>query len=172
MKLFNIYTKSFYGSNLYDLFSNECNRLYTSWNIAVRDCFQVSRLTHRYLIEQISQSMHPQVALCSRFINYDKSLLTSSKSSIRLLAQIKRNDKRTVHGRNLARIAAKCNSKNINDISSSSDKADMKYVTIPEDDAWRVDVISDMLAIKTEIYHLDNFEQNDIDNILLIACTS
>ena len=138
----------------------------------MRDCFQVSRLTHRYLIEDISQSMHPQVALCSRFINFDKSLKTSPKSSIRLLSLIKRNDRRTVHGGNLAKIAAKCSSDNIDDLSSFSVKTEMKYITIPEDDAWRVDVISDMLAIKTENYHLDNFEQNDIDNILLTACTS
>ena len=46
MKLFNVYTTSFYGSNLYNLFDKSCTRLYTAWNCAVRQAFHVINLTH------------------------------------------------------------------------------------------------------------------------------
>ena len=125
MKLYNIYTTSFYGSNLYALFSKECNKIYTSWNIAVRDCFQLSRLTHRYLIEDISGSIHPMVALSSRLVNFDKSLINCCKPAIRLLANLKRKDCRTVHGNNLAQIAIKSDIKDMSELTSSTVKSKM-----------------------------------------------
>ena len=59
-RIMNIYTTSFYGSNLWDIFSNDVERLYKSWNVAMRQIYEVSRCTHRYLIEPLSKSMHPK----------------------------------------------------------------------------------------------------------------
>ena len=56
MNLFNIYTKSFYGFNLWNINSKECHRLYSNWNIAVGKCFQISWQTHCYLIEKIMKN--------------------------------------------------------------------------------------------------------------------
>ena len=58
VKIMNIFTTSFYGSNLWDIFSSDCERLFKSWNVAIRQAFDVSMCTHRYLIEAISKSMH------------------------------------------------------------------------------------------------------------------
>ena len=172
MRLYDIYTKSFYGSNLYSLFSSECERIYTSWNIAVRDCFNISRMSHRYLIEEISQTTHPLVALCSRFVKFDNALINTSKSSIRLLVNMKRLDYRTTHGNNLRKIASKCSLTNIDELNCQMVKSNLKYFQIPVSETWRLGVLSDMLAIKAENYFIDNFEHNDVDNILIIACTS
>ena len=49
MKLINIFASSFYGSGLWDLFSSACERLYKSWNVAVRLGFGVPPTTHRNL---------------------------------------------------------------------------------------------------------------------------
>ena len=35
MRLYNIYASSFYGSNLYQLFSKNCTRLYSAWNLSL-----------------------------------------------------------------------------------------------------------------------------------------
>ena len=83
----------------------------------MRDYFEVSRLTHRYLIEEISQTMHPLVALSCRFINFDKSLKLSKKPSIQLLVNLKRNDTRIVHGNNLAQIAKRSDTDDPNNLS-------------------------------------------------------
>ena len=170
--MYDIYPKSFYGSSLYDLFLSECNRLYTSWNIAVRDCFQFSRLTHRYLIEEVSQTMHPMVALSCRFVNFDKSLKYSSKPSICLLAKLKRHDTRTVHGNNLAQIAKRSDTDDLENITSYLVKTNMRYSAVPECETWRLSVINDMMSIKAENYPLEQYEHNEINNMLLVACTS
>ena len=126
MNLFNIYTKSFYGSNLWNINSNECQRLYSSWNIAVRECFQISRLTHRYLIEEISQFFHPLVDISSRLVKFDKSLTESTKPAIRILATVKRKDCRTSHGTNMKFIANRCDISSIDDLTPHLVKSSMR----------------------------------------------
>ena len=116
--------------------------------------------------------MHPLVALSGRFINFDKSLKYSKKPSIQLLVKLKRNDTRTVHGNNLAQIAKRCETDDLNNISSYIVKTNMKYSAIPENETWRLGVINDMMSIRTENHYLENFEQNDIYNMLSIACSS
>ena len=89
-RIMNIYTTSFYGSNLWDIFSNDVERLYKSWNVAMRQIYEVSRCTHRYLIEPLSKSMHPKTMLCTRYVGFYRSLTRSSKLSVRFLARLLR----------------------------------------------------------------------------------
>ena len=63
IKIFNIFATSFYGSGLWDLYSNEVDRIYKSWNVSVRFAFDVPRTTHRYMIEPMSGSPHPKTML-------------------------------------------------------------------------------------------------------------
>ena len=49
IKLYNIYCCSFYGSNLFDLFSTTLERLYRSWNIAVRIAFKLPYTTQVHI---------------------------------------------------------------------------------------------------------------------------
>ena len=108
MKLFNVYTTSFYGSNLYNLFDKSCTRLYTAWNCAVRQAFHVNNLTHRYLIETISQSLNRKVFLSSDLIKFAQSMESSKKPSVRLLSNLFKNDKRTTYGQNWNAISKSC----------------------------------------------------------------
>ena len=43
LKLYNIYTRDFYGSNLRDLYSRDVQTLLNSWNIAIRILFDLPR---------------------------------------------------------------------------------------------------------------------------------
>ena len=56
-----IYATSFYGSGLWNLQSPECEKLYVSWNVTIRQIFNLSRRTHRYLIEPVPQIQHLKV---------------------------------------------------------------------------------------------------------------
>ena len=42
VKLMNVYATTLYGSNTWDLFSNECEKLYRSFNVAVRQIFRLN----------------------------------------------------------------------------------------------------------------------------------
>jgi hypothetical protein len=74
MKMISLYASSFYGSSLWNFFDGRCDRLYTAWNNAVRDSFCVPRASHRYLIEEISEHLHPMIMLSSRFLKFHQSL--------------------------------------------------------------------------------------------------
>ena len=54
LKLINVFASSFYGSGLWDSSSSSCERLYKSWNVAVRLGYGLPPTAHRYLIEVIS----------------------------------------------------------------------------------------------------------------------
>ena len=105
MKLLNLYAVSFYGSGLWDLFSNHCDRLYKAWNVTVRAAWNVPNTTHRYLIEEISGSLHPKVMLASRFSGFVKSMLASPKYTVRVMTSLCSKDLRTVMGRTMAEIS-------------------------------------------------------------------
>ena len=91
-----------------DLFSADCDRLYKAWNVAVRHAWNVPNTTHRYLIELISGSLHPKVMLASRYTGFVKSLLTSPKYPVRVLARLCATDNRTVMGCSLSQIGREC----------------------------------------------------------------
>ena len=101
MKIVNIYAVSFHGSCLWDLFSADCDHLYRAWNVAVRLAWNVPNTTHRYLIEPLSDTLHPKVMLSSRYVSFVKSLSSSPKYVIRVLASLCIGDLRTVQNVNV-----------------------------------------------------------------------
>ena len=52
--------------------SLQFERFYSSWNFAVKIIFKLPHASHKYLIESISESLHPKVMMCSRFISHIK----------------------------------------------------------------------------------------------------
>ena len=75
VKILNIYAASFYGSSLWDLFSKECERTFSAWNVAIRIFYDIERTTHRYMIEDLTDRLHPKVIMCSRDASFHRSLL-------------------------------------------------------------------------------------------------
>ena len=171
MKLLNVYTSSFYGSNLYNLFSKDCKRLYAAWNCAVRIAFKVDNCTHHYLIETISQSLHPKVYLSSRFVKFTHAMQNNSKSIVRVLSNLFKYDNRTVLGQNLNNISRKCQTK-INDLTTHHIKSNMKYFEVPEDEKWRISIVHELLMLKNNVMEIEGFTKGEINNMLLQVCSS
>ena len=69
IKLVNVYASSFYGSCLWDLLSKDVERIYTTWNVTVRNVFRLDRRTHRVLIEPLSDCLHLKAMLLSRYVS-------------------------------------------------------------------------------------------------------
>ena len=171
VKILNIYTTSFYGSNLWDIFSKDCERLYKSWNVAMRLIFEVSRCTHRYLIETMSQSLHPKTMLCSRYVGFYKSLIQSSKLSVRILVKLSEGDQRTVLGRTLFTLCRLSNVPTSNLLTCQLVKKSIKYFDVPEAEDWRVDMVGELLKLRKETLSLPGFNLDEIQDILDFVCT-
>ena len=76
MKILGIYFTSFYGSCLWNLYSAWVDRIFSSWNVTVRNVFSLPHDTHRYLIETLTDTCHPKVLLCTWYIKFVESLKT------------------------------------------------------------------------------------------------
>ena len=172
VKIMNIYTTSFYGSNLWDIFSKDCERLYKSWNVAMRMNFDVNRCTHRYLIEPMSKSMHPKVMLSSRYVTFHGSLISSNKPCVRLLARLSERDSRTVMGRTLDSLCKQCGVTDLNLLTSKHVKTKMSYFSIPEEHKWRANTVTELLQLKKKSLSLPGFSFGEIKNMLDFVCTS
>ena len=174
VKILNIYATSFYGSSLWDLYSKECERFYSAWNIAIRICFGVDRTTHRYLISELTTSLHPKVMMCSRYASLHQSLVTSDKFAVRFLARLRQHDHRTVFGRTLARIAkeSSCDFPVSEFITKDGVKRNMKYFPIPDEEAWRLPLLRDLMKARNDNTILPGFSLSEVEEILKYVCTS
>ena len=174
VKILNIYATSFYGSSLWDLYSKECERFYAAWNVAMRICFGVDRATHRYIIQELTDSVHPKVMMSSRYASFHQSLLNCDKLAVRYLARLRQHDQRTVFGRTLARIAKESNIDitAMKSIPKSSVKGNMKYFPTPEAEAWRLPLLRDLLDARNGSSTLPGFSPSEIEEVLKYVCTS
>ena len=150
MKLVHTYATSMYGSNIWDIFSSDCDKIYKSYNVAVRSIFNLDRRTHRYLIEPISNHHHLKTLLAARYCTFHLSLCNSSKMPVRFLARLYQNDFRTVLGRTMATLAESCDVQDIALLKPSLIKRNMKYMPISEADTWRPSITHELLANSTE----------------------
>ena len=171
VQLYKIYATSFHGSSIWNLYSNNVSRLYTSWNIAIRILFKIPRETHRYFIEPLSDSIHVKTMLCSRFVSFFDSLCNSSKFCIRFLANLAKDDQRSVLGQNLTNISADCNVDKIA-LSSRLVKRNMYYSRMQDEDKWKVLILKELLECKYTSSFIPDFNVNDIDAMISFICTS
>ena len=123
------YATNFYGSSLWNLYSRDCEKLYSSWNVAVRNALKLDRRTHRHLVAPLSGQPHLKNMLLSRFAKFHKSLLNSPKFSVRFLARLLEGDQRTVFGRMLDRLKIECNTADIHDLNTKQVKDKVVFVS-------------------------------------------
>ena len=170
-KLYNVYCCSFYGSNLWNLYNRQCDKLYKSFNVSIRICFNIPRASHRYLIEQMIDYPHPKVMLCSRFVKFHQTITTCNKASVRMLAKLSLIDEKTVYKQNLAGIARDCDTK-IKELSPSVVKCEMRYFPLPETESWRVPLLHNLLSVRSNEWQLDNFDRRELAELINHVCTT
>ena len=171
MKLINTYTTSFYGSPLWDPLSTDCDRLYRCWNVTIRNIFSVDRKTHRFLIEPLSESLHPKVMLLSRMVGFYKAQLESPKMSIRFLIKLAESDQRTILGNTLEHIRSKCGLKQneLSRLTPSMVRKQFRYMPIPFSEQWRVPLMQELLQARN-CMDLPGFTSSEIDDMLTSVC--
>ena len=169
--LYDKYACSFYGSNLYNLFCHETERIYAAFNVAIRQAFYLPFNAHRYFIESLLQRPHLKIQLCSRFVKFVQNNDNCTKPVIRLLSSICKTDNRTTYCKNLVNIAHECNSK-LSDLSSIDVKNNMSYFPVPLGQEWRIELLLNLLSIKSNIFNVENFDSVELDEILYFVCSS
>ena len=136
----------------------------------MRICFNVDRGTHRYLIEELSDSIHPKVMLCSRYVSFQQSLLKCEKFPVRYLARLQQADQRTVFGRTLCKISQECG--NGQQVQKAAVKRTMKYYAVPEAEVWRPSLLRDLLRARKDISTLPGFSLPEVEEMIQFVCIS
>ena len=171
VKLLNIYVTSFYGSNLWDLYSADVDRIFKSWNVTIRNVFDVPWQTHRYLVEVISNCPHPKTLMCSRFVKFTNSLVTSKKNSVRYLGKLNKEEKRTLLGQTLVKKGNDCKL-GVDLLTSSLVKRKMSYFSVPSEQTWRRDILLELLDARLGKTSIEHLEKDDFTMMINHLCTT
>ena len=173
MKFAQSYACNIYGSNTRNLFSPECQRIYTSYNVAVRTILNLPRTTHRYLLEPLSDYPHLFAQLTSRYVRFSRSLLENQAIEVRFLSRVSATSKRSLLSRSLSRIAEMTNfSGDITELSAQTVRQNIVYAQTPEEEKWRMEVIKDMKDVIACGTVNSNLSMEEASDILTFACTS
>ena len=96
-----IYSTSFYGSMIWNLKSEEYNKLIRSFNAAIKMIWDLPHQTHKNFIEQLIDYPDLQSMLHSRYVGFAWSVKNSKKYEVKLLYNICKYDQTTIIGSNL-----------------------------------------------------------------------
>ena len=167
MTLVNTYLLSFYGSNLWDLSSEDSERINTSFNKLVRQLFLVPLNTHNYIVEHLCGGTHIRTKLITRFKNFYRQLQNSGKEEVLHLVKIQERDQRSIFGRNVAYTKRLCH-------SSSMDNADTRshvVYEVPHNCAWKLSVLTELIQFQRGTVDLPNLSHDEATELINILCS-
>jgi hypothetical protein len=165
-----IYNTHFYGAPLWDLFSAPFNKLTKSWNVSHRIMYGLPRTTHRYLIEPISERSRITCSIWNRFLKFTRMLRESRKQVLNCVFKVIKFDCRSTTGRNLRKIMLTTG----HDVYNKADiDFEMKtFYRVLASENWRIPIIKDILRVKHSDFTINNFNVDELDQMLKVVCCS
>ena len=80
-------------------------------------------------------------------------------------------DQRTIYGKNLNKIAELCECP-VESLTAVGVKQEMKYFKPPENEAWKCQVVKELLEVKEKTMTVEGFEDDEIEEIINFLCIS
>ena len=127
--------------------------------------------THRSLIEPLTGEQHIMKVLVSRFLGFMDKIASSKKKAVKMLMETSRRDIRSVTGQNFRNIMILAGKTCVEEIKKEDAKK-IEYFPMDENDRWKVNVIKEIIEVKNNRLDIDNFELEELDEILTYLCTS
>ena len=166
----NIFNTSFYGSQLWDLFSKEATRVEKTWNISQRTILRLPRSSHRYFIEPLSNTRHITFSLIKRFTNFIQKVADSSKYVLRRVLAAVKDDSRSTSGNNLRKIMLMVG-KNAAEPVTHKDLKTLTYAPVPHNQEWKIQLAREILEIKNGKLEMKLLDYKDLDEVLKVVTT-
>ena len=166
-----VYNCHFTGSPLWNLFGMEAQKLERTWNVSIRQMFNLPRETHRYLIEPISESPHVKKVLLCRFLSFLNQVRNSEKKVPKELLKSIQYDTKSITGSNIHNILRMTHQIYIEDVKKQ-DIYNLDYFDIPDDEKWRIGLINEILEAQNSVYEVQDFSFDELHVMLVYACTS
>ena len=125
---------------------------------------------HRYFIEPLSEARHIKLALIKRFIKFTQKITNSTKTSMKTLYNCIRKDCNSITGNNLRRIMLLLGVDNIDRINMKSLEKMKHYEATNDEEKLRKSMVKELIEVKREYFHLENFSALEIDQMLEHLC--
>ena len=142
MSLVYIYLSSMYGSSLWDLYSEAAGQLYSTWNVLIKQTYNLPFPTHRYISQEMFSKPHIRICLLKRFVKFFGKLKTSNKPQVVHLFQLQKSDCRSTFGLNCFNLCREVNVEGVGDIN-------IKNISMPikteAQNSWRVPLLKELL---------------------------
>ena len=169
VKLNNIYNGHWTGSQLWKFGSKELDKLEGTYNKSVKIMYDLPWATHRYLIEPLTGLPHVRRIWVKRYLSFVKMIRNSRKPSVIQLLDTVLRDVRLTTGSNLRTIMLLTDKNSIEDLEFG--KVDVKYHEIQESEAWRVDLIREVVDVKIGDLVVPGFDLEELEFIQEQLCT-
>ena len=127
--------------------------------------------THRYLIEPLTGENHIKKVLISRYLGFMEKIASSKKKAVKMLMETSKKDVRSVTGQNFRNIMLLVGKTSVEAVKKE-DAFKIKYYPIDETDSWRIDTIKEIVDVKNGILGIEDFEIEELEEILNYLCTS
>ena len=168
MSLLFIYMCHMYGSNLWDLYGTAADSLYASWNVCIKNTYNLPFATHKYITQNIFHQPHIKTCLQKRFIKFYEKLKLSKKPEVVHLFRLQKSDYRSMFGRNCLNICREFNSTRIEDIDGIN--LPMPY-HMNDADMWRIPFVKELLSLRDGGGEV-GFSDNEIQKVINYICCS
>ena len=146
MSLVFVYLCSMYGSSLWNLYGEAADRLYASWNVLIKNVYDLPVDTHRYITkEMFSKQPHLRICLLKRFVKFFERLKSCNKPQVVHLFNLQKCDFRSTFGGNCMNLCNELNVERVEDINIKN--ISMRY-DIDERDTWRIPFLKDLISLK------------------------
>ena len=171
IKALKLYCGAFYGSNLWDLGGEAAQKVYSSWDTAVKLLWGCPQWTRTYFLQKILYcgQTSARVEILSRYCNFFESLKDSASFEVQVVARYVARDIRTVTGKNISLIrnlsGLQGQSSNVHCVKESLTEAFSKDV--PQEDTWRMSYLCSLITQRREAKECGATDrENEIQNLI------
>ena len=137
---------------LWDLYGEISGQVYRSWNTCVKLAWDLPRSTHNYLVEQMLAKDFPSVRrrILLQYVSFLSRLGKSVSQEVRMMKSVAASDIQSTTGKNCLSMKNEFNLDPLTMPASSFAKHYTMY-QIPEQDTWRLPLLSSLLRERHEM---------------------
>ena len=140
-----VYAGDAYGAMIWDLYGENANKYFRTWNTCVKLSWDVPRETHTYFVDNLLAGgfRHLSVDIKSRYVKYFQGLIKCKSQEVRILAELVGRDAMSTTGKNLIMLEREtglspwsATSREVSDVLAT------KITPVPPQDGWRLQCLS------------------------------
>ena len=108
--------------------------------------------------------------LCSRLVKFLEAMKSCTKGSVRYLVSLVYDDRRTLTGKTITRVADDCNvGRSVLDAKTAKE---LIYHEVPAGEQWRVPLLKELLHVRSGAGIIPGLEQQEVNIMINSICSN